>query len=221
MKKFCLLLFFGIAAVSTTFADVETRRNDEIGKRYEQYQSSSGRVYRETRITKITDAGVSFIHAEGVARLGFDDLSPEQRTDFGITKEGAARFNAQEMKFTESYVAKAEEQQKAKRLIYAKFMAGLLEARRLATWKELKEKNEMVATIESSGEIPSFPSVSHSDGGFYETRRHSHYRSRYQNRGNYAYPASYGYYPRYYRSHYPIRTGCHSHYGSIFHFTIK
>jgi hypothetical protein len=221
MKNFYCLIFFGIGLVSATAADVETRRAEELGKRYEQYQSTSGIVYRDVRITKITDAGVSIIHAEGVARLGFEELSPEQRTDFGITKEGATQFDAKEMDITAAYKAKVEEQQKAKRQNDAKYIAALLEAERLAAEKALREKNERVATIESTGEIPVFPTITGSDGGFYQTRRHSRYRSTYQHGGGYPYPVSYGYYPRYYHNYYPARTGCNTHYGSIFHFTIK
>lgn len=214
------LIFSGFALIAVASADVETRRAEEVGKRYEQYVTSAGKVYRDVSISKITDAGVSIIHAEGVARLGFEELSAEQRKDFGITKEGAAEIDAKEMEFTAAYKAKVEEQQKAKREKDAKYMAALVEVERLAAEKALRERNQFATTIESTLEIPAFPTIKGLNNGvFYGTGRHTPYRNSYY--GGYGYPAYHGYSPRFHRNYYSTGGRCSSSQRSIFHFTIK
>lgn len=210
--------------MTATADDVETRRAEETGKRYAEYETLAGRVYKDVLITKITDAGISISHADGVARLEFDQLSPEQKKRFGITKEGAAEIYAQEMKRRAAYEAEVAELQKAQRELLAKQTAARIEAERLAAEKALQEKKEVATTVVSTVEIPTFPTIKRSETGvIYPSRRYTPSRSTYYYGGGYyTHPASYGYYHGHYPSYYHPRVHCNStHRGSIFHFTIK
>jgi hypothetical protein len=226
MKILLRLYLIGFAVVSATAADIETNRAEETGKKYEQFETLAGRVYQDVQITRISDAGISITHADGAARLRFEDLSPEQRKQFGITKEDAAAIYAREMKAAAAYEAKVEEQQKAKRELLAKQNEARLEAARLAALTAQIPKKVTASNIQSTVEIPSFPTINGANNRVL-------YGSPYQSRtritnydgggyyGGYVYPSSYGYYPSHYSNHYPSRTDCKPTQRSMFHFTIR
>lgn len=217
MNLLCSVIIFGFAVISVTASDVETRRAEETGKRYAEYQTMAGRVYKDVLVTKIDDAGIYLNHADGAARLRFEHLSPEQRKQFGITKEGAAAVYAQEMKAQAAHEAKVKEQQKAKRELLAKETAARIEVERVAAAKALVEKKEIAPKIVSTVEIPTLPTVNGSGTGvLYGTRRYNSSRSTHYYNGGYRY-----YSPTYY-PHYTPSSHCKpAHHGSIFHFTIK
>jgi hypothetical protein len=221
MKKLCSVLFFGFAVISASAEDVEKRRAEETGKKYKEYTTLEGRVYKDVTITKITDAGVSITHADGLARLRFEQLTPEQRKDFGITKEGAAAVYTEEMKAQAAYEAKVEvqqkEQQKAKDELLAKQTAALLAAEMAVRPQQIHSSK-----IESTLEIPTYPVIRGSGNAvLYGTRRYTPSSTNYNYNGGYAYPAGYGYYPSYYPNYSPPGH-CHpTQRNSIFHFTIK
>jgi hypothetical protein len=225
MKKLCGLLFFGFAMISASAEDIEKRRAEETGKKYKEYTTLEGRVYKDVTITEITDAGISISHADGLARLRFEHLTPEQRKDFGITKEGAAAIYAGEMKVQAAYEAKVEahqkEQQKAKDELLLKQTVALLEAERLAA--ERAQRQAVATKIESTVEIPAFPVIRGSDNAvLYGNRRYSPSRTTYYSDGGYFYPGNYGYYsPAYYPHQAPSNHCTPTHRNSIFHFTIK
>jgi hypothetical protein len=200
MKKLCGVFFFGFAVISASADDIEKRRAEETGKKYKEYETVSGQVYRDVTITKITDAGISITHADGLARLRFEHLKPEQRKEFGITQEGAEAIYTKEMKEKAAYeaevAAKQKEQQKAHEELLAKETVAILEAERLAA--ERAQKQQVATKIESSLEIPGFPNIRGSDNAvLYPTQRYSpSQRAVYYGSGGYVYPGSYGgYYP--------------------------
>lgn len=226
MKKLCGVIFLGFAVITASANDIEKRRAEETGKKYKEYTTLAGRVYKDVTITEINDAGISITHADGLARLRFEHLTPEQRKDFGITKAGAATVYAEEMKAQAAYEAqvKAEalEQQKANDELFAKQTAALLEAERLAA--ERSQKQALATKIESTIEIPAFPVIRGSENAvLYPTQRYySPSRTAYYGSGGYVYPSSGGYYyPTYYAPYSPSKPCKPSHRGSIFHFTIK
>lgn len=233
MKKLCGIIFLGFSVITASANDIEKRRAEETGKKYKEYTTLAGRVYKDVTITEINDAGISITHADGLARLRFEHLTPEQRKDFGITKAGAAMVYAEEMKAQTDYEAKvqaeAKEQQKANDELFAKQTAALLEAERLAA--ERAQKQALATKIESTVEIPAFPVIRGSENAvLYPTQRYSPSRTTYYGSGGYVYPSSGGgyyyqpaggyYYPTY--SPYTPSKPCKPvHRGSIFHFTIK
>jgi hypothetical protein len=229
MIKQCCLVLLGFALTSASFADVEKHRAEETGKFYKEFETVAGRVYREVRITNIDDAGISITHADGLARLRFEHLKPEHRNHFGISKEGSAavyaKENSEQAAFEAKVKAQAEEQEKAKREFIAKQTAAMHEAQLLAAEIAQRQQKQIAATqIESSLEIPAFPTIKGSDSGvFYGSRRYSPTRSTYYyGGGGYVYPSSYGYHPGHYHSYNPHGTRCApTQRGSIFHFTIK
>jgi hypothetical protein len=221
MKKLCSILLFGFTMISASAEDVAKRRAEETGKKYKEFETVSGQVYRDVTITEITDAGVSITHADGLSRLRFEHLKPEHRKAFGITQDGGAAIYAEEMKAQAAYEAKVEaqlkEQQKAKDELLAKQMAALLEAE-----KTVKPQKIVTSNIESNVEIPTYPIIRGTDNAvLYGTRRYTPSNTTYYQNGGYVYPGGYGYYPSYQPQYYPHGHCPPAQRGSIFHFTIK
>jgi hypothetical protein len=228
MKKLFCVFFLGFAVISASANDIEKRRAEETGKKYKEYETVSGQIYRDVTITKITDAGISITHADGLARLRFEHLKPEQRKDFGITQEGAEAIYAKEMKAQAAYetevAAKQKEQQKAHEERLAKETVALLEAERLAA--ERAQKQQVATKIESTVEIPGFPTIRGSDNAvLYPSQRYTpSQRSIYYGSGGYVYPGSNGgyYNPGHHHHYTPSRPSCPTnHRNSIFSITIK
>jgi hypothetical protein len=229
MKKLCSVLFLGFAVISASAEDVEKRRAEETGKKYKEYTTLEGRVYKDVTITKITDAGISISHADGLARLRFEHLTPEQRKNFGITQEGSEAIYAKEMKAQAAYemevAAKQKEQQKAKEELLAKQTVALLEAERLMA--ERAQNQQATTKIESTLEIPGLPHVRGSNNSvLYPTHRYSPSQRAIYHGGGYVYPGSYGgyYNPTNGGYYYPYAPSNHctpTQRNSIFHFTIK
>ena len=223
MKKLCGVFFFVFAVVTASADDVEKRRAEETGKKYKEFETVSGRVYRDVTITEITDAGISITHADGLARLRFEHLKPEQRKDFGITKEGALAVYAEEMKVQAAYEAKVEaqqkEQQKAKDEFLAKQTAALLAAE-----MAIKPQKIISSKIESTLEIPTYPVIRGSSNAvLYGTQRYTPSSTNYYYNGGYVYPSSNGgyYYAPTYSPYSPHQHCNPAPRNSIFHFTIK
>lgn len=110
IPHFILLVGFGLSMAA---ADVETRRAEALGKPMETFRTMEGRIYQDVVITRINAGGVSFKHADGAARLRFDELSPGQRKYFGLDEETAAEVYRKEAERREAYeklVAKRTEE---------------------------------------------------------------------------------------------------------------
>lgn len=195
--------------------DVEERRAEAMGKRLEEFVTMAGRVYRDVQITKIGDGGISFSHADGAARLRFEDLSPEQRGYFGINREDAAAVYAREMMAREAYEKRVEESEKARRELAEKLAAERAEAQLLAMEKA-EERKAAAAAAESAGIIPPYPTIKRVDSGLRISSRSSSFDGYYGGFG-YGYPARYGYRPTFhYRG-----SHCRPHYGTGIHFTVR
>lgn len=68
---------------------LETSRKLAIGKEFPSLRTASGRSYDQAKIVDVTDAGIQICHSTGTARLAFQDLTEDQRHQFGLD-EGLA-----------------------------------------------------------------------------------------------------------------------------------
>lgn len=176
------------------FESVEARRAEAMGKRMERFETMTGRIYKDVRITRISDAGISLSHADGAARLRFEDLSPEQRQYFGINGEDAAEVYAREMKARAAYEKLVEEKERSRR--------QLAEARAEAEWLAMEKAAEVepeVAFVEPDATIPEYPTVKRVESNYRFSRSYRYHGGYYSGCGysypGYAYPVRYGYRP--------------------------
>lgn len=201
---------------SRAAGDADDRRAEAMGKRLDEFKTMAGRLYRDVRITKISDGGISFRHADGAAWLGYDDLSPEQRRYFGITAEDAAAVYAREMRAREAYERKVEEREKARRELAEKEAAERAEAWRLAIEKAAEER-KIAAAAEPAGIIPPHPTIKRVDSGLRRSSGSSSYARYYYGGVGYGYPVRYSYRPsfRHGGSH------CRPAHGTGIHFSVR
>lgn len=191
---------------------LEERRAEAMGKRLDRFETMAGRVYRDVRITKISDGGISFSHEDGAARLRFGDLNPEQRRYFGINGEDAAAVYAREMRAREAYERQVEAKEEARRELAAKEAAARAELERLAM--ERAEKQRAAAAEKAATRtIPLYPTIKRVDSRPRYSRQRFSYGSYY---GGFGYRHPNRYSRPVYRS-----TGCAPVYRSGIHFTIR
>lgn len=79
------------------------RREAAVGRSFAEFRGAGGRVYREVVITRVTEIGIEFRHATGVARLAAAELSGDQRDAFGLESESALAALADEREAAEAY----------------------------------------------------------------------------------------------------------------------
>lgn len=230
MKPFCTLYFLGLAVMPLSASDVEQNRAEEVGKTYKVFGANNAQVYHDVTVTKITDAGISIMHSDGLARLRYDHLSAEQREKFGITREDAEAIYAKEEKARAAYEAlvaakeqereaarqKAEqERQQARQVQLAKQMALKQVDQLLAEHSETEPleapqaqaQATNSASIVSIVEVPHFPIIRGYDKEIFRPMQGytRSYRSRHYGSGT-AYPVYYG------GSYgYPSRCGSYGH----------
>lgn len=77
---------------------LQDRRQQALGKTFEVFKLSSGREYQQVAVTAINDAGVTIRHANGSARLRYEDLDDRQRTFFGLEADLAVAAQDKESK---------------------------------------------------------------------------------------------------------------------------
>ncbi len=175
-------ILFGAFCGSLALADVESRRAEALGKPMESFRTMEGRIYRDVVITKISAGGVSFKHADGAARLRFDELSPGQRNYFGIEEEEAAEVYREEAERREAYerlVAKRVEERRA----LAEKEAAEREEARQAALVAAAQRNAATAN-DPSATIPFYPTIKRVDTKVERSRYHRSY-----------YGGAYGYSP--------------------------
>jgi hypothetical protein len=79
------------------------QRENALGQRFEHFTLADGREFQEVTITHIDDGGVSLRHQHGTARLGFKDLTPEERAFFGLEEESSLAAQARETRDAIAY----------------------------------------------------------------------------------------------------------------------
>ncbi len=178
---------------------VETRRAEAMGKPMEKFRTLEGKIYREVVITKIDAGGVSFTHADGVARLRHDDLSPGQRKYFGIDLETAAEMYRNEAAQRAAYEKKVAVREEERRVEAQQEAADLKEMRRLEAEiaASLASISEADGTADDVEKIPAIPTIRRVDTPFRNTRRYGSYG---RSNSNYGYGYS-AYIPTYHHRH--------------------
>ena len=68
--------------------ELSDRRED--GRR--SFRTTRGKEYRDCEVLDRDDYGVTFRHADGIARLGFEDLPGHVRSEYGYDREKATKF---------------------------------------------------------------------------------------------------------------------------------
>ncbi len=79
------------------------QRENALGQRFEQFILADGREFQQVTITHIDDGGVSIRHEHGTARLGFNDLTPEERAFFGLDEKSSLAAQARESRDAIAY----------------------------------------------------------------------------------------------------------------------
>lgn len=197
MKLLSALLCLGLAAFPASAShasDVDTRRAEEAGKTYKVFKTRLGWTYRDVTVTKITDAGISIIHSDGTARLGYERLTPEQREAFGVTRDGEKAVHAEEYQNKAAHEAEIVARQKkwqaeqvARQKAYeervAQQAAARMEAERSEALAAL-EQPQNDTSIVSVLEVPHFPIIRGYDNqvfrpmqGYTRSYRTRHYGS--------------------------------------------
>lgn len=72
---------------SFRLATLKDYRQRMIGRKFDKLDSPTSRIYREVTVAAIDDAGVTIRHADGSARLGYEDLDADQRLRFGLEED--------------------------------------------------------------------------------------------------------------------------------------
>ena len=68
------------------------------GTSFDTLTAKNGRIYQNVRVVEVDDSGVLIRHENGAARLGYADLSNEQRLFFGIEESSALAAEERERK---------------------------------------------------------------------------------------------------------------------------
>ena len=197
----------GLIPGSQQSESIEERRAEAMGKRLDQFVTMAGRVYRDVKITKISDGGISFFHEDGAARLRFGDLTPEQRRYFGIEVEDAAAVYAWERKARAAYEKEVEEREKIRSELAAKEAAERAKAQRLA-YEKAEKAREIAAAALPAETIPTHPTIKRVDSGHRYSSRYSSYSSYY--------PGHTYYQPVRYRANF-----CRSFFRSGIHISVR
>lgn len=66
------------------------QRQRAMDKTFDEMTLASGRSFRKVSVSSIDDAGVTIRHADGSAKLRYEDLSAVQRVFFGLDEEFSA-----------------------------------------------------------------------------------------------------------------------------------
>lgn len=102
-----------LAQENTNEAWLEDRlaaiRASHKGSSVEFIQSNSGKHYQDVEITQVSEAGVEFRHATGLARLTARQLTMEQLRDFGIDADRSRQLVTRERQTAALYAEKVEE----------------------------------------------------------------------------------------------------------------
>ena len=86
---------------------IQDQRNRVIGRSFAELTSVSGRVYREVTVASIDDAGVAIRHADGTARLKYQELDSAQRLLFALEPDlalAAAEKESQDLAIYERWI---------------------------------------------------------------------------------------------------------------------
>ena len=75
--------------VTRSAEEVEKARAQAIGRKLDSVVTLDGKEYKDVTLRRIDNIGVSLLHADGVARVGFDKLDQKWRDEFAFSPEDA------------------------------------------------------------------------------------------------------------------------------------
>lgn len=84
---------------------VRANREAAVGRSFENFQGAGSRSYQKVVITRVTDIGIEFRHATGIARLAATDLTAEQRDVFGLEADASGEALADERVAAQAYAS--------------------------------------------------------------------------------------------------------------------
>jgi hypothetical protein len=82
---------------------IRDQRQRAIGKSFDKLVLASGRSFEKVSVSAINDSGVTIRHSDGSARLRFDDLSAQQRWQFGLEEDLAIAAHQKESENAAEY----------------------------------------------------------------------------------------------------------------------
>lgn len=162
-------------------AEVSRKRGEWIGEKFDRIEFANGKSYEKATITGIADSGVVVRHSHGVARIGYNDLTPQQRTDFAIDGKSAVRAKQSEKKSEAGYHAEIERTASI-RAAERETAAARAERDAMAMKARLAEVNAKIK-VESSQRALAQPPRVVGNGGVYRYgyRSARHYDVHYHN----------------------------------------
>lgn len=84
-------------------AAIRDQRHRAIGKTFKSFYSASGREFRNVSVAAIDDAGVTIRHADGSARLSYEDLDSKLQVFFGLEANLAIAAEEKESRASIAY----------------------------------------------------------------------------------------------------------------------
>lgn len=84
---------------------VRAAREAAVGRSFASFQGAGGRLYQDVVITRVTDIGIEFRHATGIARVAASDLTAQQRDGFGLEAEASGEALADEREVARAYAS--------------------------------------------------------------------------------------------------------------------
>ncbi len=169
---------------------IASTRAAAVGRNFETFTGSSGRIYTDVTVTRVTDVGIEFRHSDGSGRLLATDMSPDLHADFGLDT-GAALVAMEREKASaaayETYIADRMVEVDAERKEEERINAERETERVVASARARSESySARLAAKEESSPLRAGPRAFGSRGGSVWYPSYSRY-SRYS-RNNYYYP---------------------------------
>lgn len=155
---------------------LQLRRSAATSEFFGDFNLPDGRLFRDARITKIEDGGVSISHETGAARLRIGDLDEIQRVYFGLDAELASIAHEKERYQRMIYERWHEERHAANEKDRRKLAEVLrYEESRLSNARLLAAANKTVAVRPLSSSIGALGETSKVSGSGYAYRRSRYY----------------------------------------------
>ncbi|MES2440398.1 MAG: hypothetical protein V4584_15115 [Verrucomicrobiota bacterium] len=173
-------------------ATVRTQRQQAMGRTFEKLALPSGRQFEKVSVSAITDSGVTIRHTDGMARLRYADLDPEQRVFFGLDGDLAAAAHEKEALDAVAYENWIDSQMAANRMSEEKTSQASQREEIAARQKRSDSVAQQIASANSRALAQPAKSVG---SGSYSNYRYRTYRSSYYSPVYYSYrnPCYYNY----------------------------
>ncbi len=180
-------------------ATLRDQRNRAIGQKFAELFTLSGRTYREVTIASIDDAGVGIRHADGSARLRYQDLDSGQQLFFGLEADLAIAAAERESQAAADYERWIDEQMLVRREQEENAMELARQHDQIA-----KTNRSMIAARQTvAANVSPLARPAASVGSDYSYTRYRRYRPTYRYYYTPTYYTPYHCVPRSYITRYP------------------